>query len=174
MLRIVHLLRQLQYQQEEMAMLLLQQLKRLQKKPIVTGRRVTRRMFLNIPSASTSTFSPASQSTRRGVTIGASNVLAVVIPTEKATSPLQRYDMILLETPPGQHPTRMIPTMIGFGISMPIYPTPTVRLHAMSGMRENCAHVPMRISNGRDASIFISSRVSVKPMVSIIKPRIND
>ena len=39
------------------------------------------------------------------------SVEAVVIPTEKATSPLQRNDIMLLETPPGQQPTKIIPAV---------------------------------------------------------------
>jgi hypothetical protein len=127
-----------------------------------------------MPQASTSTFSTASQSTSNGVTTGARRVLVVVIPTENATSPLHRYDIILLETPPGQHPTRIIPTIIGFGISIPTYPTPTVNDHAIRGMSENCAHVPIRMSHGRAARIRISSIVRVNPIVSMMNPSIND
>ena len=47
-----------------------------------------------------------------GVITGERSVETVVIPTEKATSPPQRYDMILEETPPGQHPTRINPNAI--------------------------------------------------------------
>ena len=94
--------------------------KRLARKPSVTGRRVTMRMLRNMPRASTSTCSPASHNTSNGVIIGASRVEAVVIPTEKATSPRQRNDMMLLDTPPGQQPTSMMPTMTGFGTVMPI------------------------------------------------------
>ena len=147
---------------------------RLAKKPAVTGISVTISMLRNIPTASTSTCSPASHSTSSGVTTGASRVEAVVIPTEKATSPLQRYDMILLDTPPGQHPTSIMPTITGFGITMPRYPTPTVSVHAISGMSEYCAQVPISMSHGRAASTFMSCMVSVSPMVSMINPSTAD
>lgn len=59
--------------------------------------------------ASTSICCPASNNTISGVTIGAKSVETVVMPTENATSPLHRKHMILLDTPPGQQPTRMMP-----------------------------------------------------------------
>ena len=67
------------------------------------------RMFWNIPHASTLISAPASHSTSRGVTKGAGRVLTVVMPTEKATSPWQRKLIMLLLTPPGHEPTRMMP-----------------------------------------------------------------
>lgn len=82
-------------------------------RPIATGIIVTINIDLNIPIASTSMFSPARCSMRTGVIIGASSVVAVVIPTEKATSPLQRKLMMLEDTPPGQHPTSKSPAAIG-------------------------------------------------------------
>ena len=63
----------------------------------------------NIPSVSTSMRVSASHHTNKGVMKGANRVEAVVIPTENATSPRQRNDMMLLDTPPGQHPTSMMP-----------------------------------------------------------------
>ena len=63
----------------------------------------------NMPNVSTSMRVSANHHTSSGVISGANSVDAVVIPTEKATSPRQRKDMILLDTPPGQQPTRMIP-----------------------------------------------------------------
>lgn len=85
----------------------------LRAKPSATGRIVTINIDLNIPIASTSTFSPARCSMRTGVIIGASSVVTVVIPTENATSPLQRKLIILDETPPGQQPTSKSPTATG-------------------------------------------------------------
>ena len=62
----------------------------------------------NIGSALIETCVPlASNDTRSGVINGESNVETVVIPTENATSPPQRYDIIFEETPPGQQPTRI-------------------------------------------------------------------
>ena len=61
----------------------------------------------NIGSAFIETCVPlASNDTRSGVINGESNVETVVIPTENATSPPQRYDIMFEETPPGQQPTR--------------------------------------------------------------------
>lgn len=85
----------------------------LSPRPSAIGRIVTINIDLNIPIASTSIFSPARCSIRIGVMIGASSVVIVVIPTENATSPLQRKLMMLDETPPGQHPTSKSPTAIG-------------------------------------------------------------
>ncbi len=85
----------------------------LRPSPIATGIMVTINIDLNIPSASTSTFSPARCSIRRGVIRGARSVVTVVIPTENATSPLQRKLIMLEETPPGQHPTSRSPTATG-------------------------------------------------------------
>ena len=87
----------------------------LSAKPSATGKMVTINIDLNIPSALTSIFSPARCSIRSGVNTGARSVVAVVIPTEKATSPLQRKLMMLDDTPPGQHPTRKRPTAAGWG-----------------------------------------------------------
>ena len=129
--------------------------------------RVIIRIFLNIPTASTSTSVPASQSTSRGVTKGAKRVDTVVIPTEKATSPLQRKLMILLDTPPGQHPTRIMP-VARYGLS----PKTRVKAHATSGIMEYCATAPIQMSMGRLISTLKSSRVSVQPIVSIMMPKI--
>ena len=57
----------------------------------------------------------ASNDTRSGVITGESNVETVVIPTENATSPPHRYDIIFDETPPGQQPTRISPSAIPSG-----------------------------------------------------------
>ena len=46
------------------------------------GKIVTKRMDVNIPTASTSTLSPASQSTKSGVMIGARRLLTMVMLTE--------------------------------------------------------------------------------------------
>ena len=74
--------------------------------------------------------------------------------------------MILLETPPGQHPTRMIPIAM-YGSS----PNILVRMNATAGMSVYCAQAPMKISNGLRANTLISSTHSVRPIVSIIMPR---
>ena len=139
--------------------------RRLKRKPSPTGMSVTRSTLLNIPMASTSTISPASQSIRNGVVRGASSVESVVMPTENATSPLQRKLMMFEETPPGQHPTRMRPTATPLGI-----PSRCVRPKAMSGIRANCASEPIAMSSGREASTLKSCGVSVMPIVSMITP----
>lgn len=124
-------------------------------------------IFLNIPSASTSIDCPARNSTIRGVTIGASSVDTVVIPTENATSPWHKKLMILLDTPPGQQPTRMIPAD-RYGLS----PNNLERPNATKGITVNCAIVPNRISVGRRRRILKSSVERVHPIVSIMMPNI--
>ena len=102
-----------------------------------------------------------------GVIIGAKSVEAVVMPTEKGTSPRQRKLMMLEETPPGQQPTRIRPTAISLES-----PRPLARKYAENGMMRYCAAAPMKISKGRAASTLKSSRVSVRPMLNIITERI--
>ena len=115
----------------------------LSPKPIAIGIMVTIKIDLNIPVASTSTFSPARCSMRIGVITGASSVVIVVIPTENATSPLQRKLMMLEETPPGQHPTSKSPTATGCGRLRAL-----ATVQAMSGIKRYCAVTPMSISVG--------------------------
>ena len=72
----------------------------------------------------------------------------MVMPTEKATSPLARKLMMLDETPPGQVPTKTRPSV-----------NPGERLKALaipiasSGMMVYWATAPMKISSGRLAKI---------------------
>ena len=80
-----------------------------------TGSTTASTIETNMPAAGTSMRSPANRSTIIGVMIGASSVEAVVIPTEKGTSPPQRNDMIFDEMPPGEQPTRISPTAISSG-----------------------------------------------------------
>ena len=80
---------------------------------MATGMMVTMRMFRNIPTMSTATICPAVSFMRKGVIKGASKVEAQVMPTEKATSPWHKYDIMLLDTPPGQHPTSNMPMAMG-------------------------------------------------------------
>ena len=127
---------------------------------------VTRSMPRNIPRVSTSMRVSASHHTNKGVIMGARRVEAVVIPTENATSPLQRKDMMLLDTPPGQQPTSIMP-MERYGLS----PNACVRKYAMRGISVNCAHAPMRISHGLPSRMRKSSADRVSPIVSIITPR---
>ena len=81
--------------------------------PIATGRITVSTIETNIGSALIEICAPlARYDTRSGVINGERIVDTVVIPTEKATSPPQRYDMIFEETPPGQHPTSISPSPI--------------------------------------------------------------
>ena len=82
---------------------------------------------------------------------GARRVEAVVIPTEKATSPLHRKLMMLLDTPPGQQPTNMMP--IANEISKL---NNLVNVYAIKGIKVYCAQAPMKISIGLDANILKS------------------
>ena len=73
----------------------------------------------------------------------------VVIPTENATSPPQRYDMILDDTPPGQQPTRMSPSAMPAGRCSTF-----VSANARNGIIRYCASAPTQISNGLCARIL--------------------
>ena len=112
---------------------------------------------------------PASQSTNSGVTMGARSVEAVVIPTEKATSPLQRNYIMLLETPPGQQTTKILPA-VRKGFS----PKTCESVYASNGIMVNCAHAPMKISSGRENRILKSLVVRVSPIVSMMMPKITE
>lgn len=111
----------------------------------------------------------ARKDTNSGVMTGESNVDTVVIPTENATSPPHRYDMIFEDTPPGQHPTRISPSAI-----------PSGRFNAFeianarNGMIRYWAIAPTQMSNGRCARILKSSVVRVSPMLNMMIPMIID
>ena len=111
----------------------------------------------------------ARSDTRSGVINGESNVDTVVIPTENATSPPQRYDMIFDETPPGQQPTSISPRPIASES-----PRTFVIPNAKNGIIRYCAIAPTHISNGLFANILKSCVVSVSPMLNIIMPIIID
>ena len=92
----------------------------------------------------TSTVWPAYRYVRAGVRTGARIVEHAVMPTERATSPLERYVMTLEEVPPGQVPTRMTP-IASSGLRLKTF----VRTKARSGITVNCAMQPMMTSFGR-------------------------
>ena len=73
---------------------------------------------------------------------------------------------MLEETPPGQQPTNMRPT-----VRAGLRPKALETVKAISGIRVYCATVPIRISWGLLAKILKSLTVSVMPIVSMIKPR---
>ena len=98
---------------------------------------------------------------------GAIRVDAVVMPTEKARSPWQRKLMMLDETPPGTQPTRIRPTARSEGRLKIL-----VIIQARKGMMVNCPIAPTKISNGRFARMTKSCFPRVRPMESIITPRI--
>lgn len=91
----------------------------------------------------------ARRETISGVMIGERIVDTVVIPTENATSPPQRYDMILDDTPPGQQPTRMSPSAMPAGRCSTF-----VSANARNGIIRYCANAPTQISNGLCARIL--------------------
>ena len=95
------------------------------------------------------TFSPTSRVRSRGVITGARVVDTVVIPTENATSPLQRKLMMLEETPPGQDPTSTSPR-----VSPSESPNILAIEKAASGMMVNWATAPIKISSGLFARIL--------------------
>lgn len=74
--------------------------------------------------------------------------------------------MMLLDTPPGQHPTKRMPKANGASRCHTC-----TNSHATAGMMKNCAQVPINTSNGRCARMRKSSVVSVRPMVSMMMPR---
>ena len=120
-----------------------------------------------MPTAFTSMLVSASQRTKSGVMSGARSVLAMVMLTEYVTSPLAKKLMTLLETPPGQQPTRIMP-MAKYGSSPKIF----VSVNATSGMMVYCATAPRKMSAGRFIKLRTSSMVMVRPMLSMIMPRI--
>ena len=129
------------------------------------GRMTTQRMLSSMPTTSTSTVSPASSHTSRGVRIGASKVDVAVIPTDSAKSPLDRYVMTFEAVPPGQHPTRITP-MASAGSSLNI----RVNASASSGITVNCARQPTSTSLGRLKTTRKSAALSVRPMPNMMTP----
>ena len=92
-------------------------------------------------------------------------MLTAVIPTEKATSPLQRNDMMFDETPPGHVPTSKSP------IAIPLGSPKCTRVNAINGIMVNWESVPSKMSPGRFARMAKSCGERVSPMANIIMPR---
>ena len=109
---------------------------------------------------------PASSSTRAGVTTGAIMVVHAVMPTESATSPLDRYVITLEDVPPGQQPTRMTPTASSVGSWKMV----TSR-NASSGMMMNWEQMPTITALGLVKTTLKSESLSVMPMPNITMPR---
>ncbi len=134
--------------------------------PSSTGNSTICTMDHAIEPASTGMYSPASHSASTGVSRGASRVETVVIATERATSPLARYDTTFDAVPPGQQPTRMTPAASAGGscsaaaISQP-----------RNGMMAYCATTPITTGMGRLAIMAKSGAVSVSPMPNMMIPR---
>ena len=142
----------------------------MSKNPTATGSITVSTIDTNIGSALIEICVPlARKDTRSGVINGDNIVDTVVIPTENATSPPQRYDMIFDDTPPGQQPTRMSPSAIPSGS-----PSTLEIPNAKNGIIRYCAIAPTHISNGLCASILKSCVVSVRPMLNIMIPIIID
>ena len=142
----------------------------MSKNPTATGSITVSTIDTNIGSAFIEICVPlARKDTRSGVINGDNIVDTVVIPTENATSPPQRYDMIFDDTPPGQQPTRMSPSAIPSGS-----PSTFEMPNAKNGIIRYCAIAPTHISNGLCASILKSCVVSVRPMLNIMIPIIID
>ena len=73
--------------------------------------------------------------------------------------------MMLLDTPPGQQPTRINPAAIPRGRSKH-----ATSAQANSGMILYCAQAPINISTGCEARMRKSAGRRVMPIVSMIKP----
>ena len=97
-----------------------------------------------------------------GVTTGASKVLTLVIPTESATSPFDRYVITFDDVPPGQVPTRTTPA-IRAGSRLKILLNKNARI----GIIRNCARQPQKMSFGRVNTSLKSSILRVSPIPNI-------
>ena len=82
--------------------------------------------------------------------------------------------MMLLDTPPGQHPTRSRPIVMAllYGAKAGTRLNNHDRVKAIRGIKVYCAAAPIRISKGLEKRILKSLVVSVKPIVSMINPKI--
>ena len=92
----------------------------------------------------------------------------MVIMTDRPTSALARYVMILLAVPPGQHATMMMPA--AKGVEMPgicAMRKPSV------GMIVYCRTAPSVTRPGFFNTLVMSRTVSVKPMHSIVAASID-
>lgn len=111
----------------------------------------------NIGSALIEICAPlARYDTRSGVINGERIVDTVVIPTEKATSPPQRYDMIFEETPPGQHPTSISPSPIP-SESPRTFVIKQVAAMTKISEKENAAELMLQAKGFENAMVSISS-----------------
>ena len=131
------------------------------------GSMTTWRMEMNMLTMFTSTIVPANSHVRRGVSRGAIIVDTVVIPTDRAKSPFDRYVMTLEAVPPGQHPTRITPMASSVGRC-----NRRVSIQANEGMMMNCAIQPKSISRGREKMTLKSVPFIVMPIQSMIAPSI--
>ena len=83
----------------------------------------------------------------------------LVMPTDSAVSPPDKYVMTLLDVPPGQVPTRTTPTS-----SSSLRPKILPRPKARSGMITNCATQPVITSRGCLKTTVKSESFIVRPM----------
>ena len=77
--------------------------------PSTTGSKTISAIDIIIAVKDTSIQASASIHVSAGVTIGANRVVAIVIDTDKATSPFAKYETTLDAVPPGQVPTKITP-----------------------------------------------------------------
>ena len=98
-----------------------------------------------------------------GVRIGAKIVLILVILTDKATSPLDKYVITLLDVPPGQVPTRITPTVRAGSRLKTLH-----NMKAIAGIIVNCAMHPIITSLGLVNISLKSSSFNVRPIPNII------
>ena len=98
-----------------------------------------------------------------GVSTGARIVLILVMLTDKATSPLERKVITLLDVPPGHVPTRITPT-VRAGSRLNILHN----IKARRGIIVNWATQPIITSFGRENISLKSSSFNVSPIPNII------
>ena len=92
--------------------------------------------------------------------------LAVVIITDRPTSALAKYEMMLLAVPPGQQATKMMPARKGVA-----RPGSIDNRKPRVGMIVYCSSAPTDTRYGFLSTLAMSSTDSVKPMHSIVMPR---
>ena len=131
-------------------------------KPRAIGTITTLIMDKNILTGSTVTVVFNNKQVIAGVKNGASRVLTLVIPTERATSPLERQVITLLDVPPGQVPTSTTPAKSA-GSSRNTLPN----ANASSGITVNWATQPTMMSFGRVKTSLKSSNFKVRPIPNI-------
>ena len=88
------------------------------------------------------------------------------MPTDSAVSPPDRYVMTLLDVPPGQVPTRTMPTSSS-SLTPKAFPSP----NASSGITMNCARQPAVTSLGFLNTTAKSDSFIVRPIPNMTSIR---